>query len=75
MLPLPTSRPSAAREPIAEPAYVYRQDPLGGHLTYANYTFALSARDLARFGQLHLQRGNWDDVSVVPPNWVRAATS
>jgi CubicO group peptidase (beta-lactamase class C family) len=55
-------------------AYAYRHDPLGGNLTYANYTFALSARDLARFGQLYLQRGAWLGTSVVPPDWVQAST-
>ena len=45
-------------------AYEYRADPLGGNLTYANYTFALSARDLVRFGQLYLQHGSWQAKAV-----------
>jgi CubicO group peptidase (beta-lactamase class C family) len=55
-------------------AYVYSADPLGGNLTYANYTFALSAGDLARFGQLYLQHGSRNANAVLPSEWVRQST-
>jgi CubicO group peptidase (beta-lactamase class C family) len=35
------------------------------------YPFRISTRDLARFGQLFLQRGRWGDRQVVPEKWVR----
>jgi CubicO group peptidase (beta-lactamase class C family) len=35
------------------------------------HTFRISARDLARFGQLYLQEGRWKDRQVVPREWVR----
>jgi CubicO group peptidase (beta-lactamase class C family) len=54
--------------------YDYRSDPLGGNLTYANYTFALSARDLARFGQLYLQGGDWGGTRLIPDGWVQQST-
>jgi CubicO group peptidase (beta-lactamase class C family) len=46
----------------------------GGNLTYANYSFALSARDLARFGPLYVQHGSWNANEVIPSDWVRQST-
>jgi CubicO group peptidase (beta-lactamase class C family) len=38
------------------------------------YGTRISARDLARFGQLFLQRGTWQGTQVVPADWVDAST-
>ncbi|TWT94697.1 serine hydrolase [Stieleria varia] len=38
------------------------------------YPFQLSARDLARFGQLMLQNGRWNGQQLVPETWVREST-
>jgi CubicO group peptidase (beta-lactamase class C family) len=35
------------------------------------HTFRISARDLARFGQLYLQEGRWSGRQVVPREWIR----
>lgn len=35
------------------------------------YPFLMSARDLARFGQLYLNGGMWEGKQVLSPNWVR----
>jgi CubicO group peptidase (beta-lactamase class C family) len=35
------------------------------------HTMRLSARDLARFGQLYLRGGKWGDQQIVPADWVR----
>jgi CubicO group peptidase (beta-lactamase class C family) len=39
--------------------------------------FGLSIRteDIARFGQLYLQKGKWQDKQLVPAAWVEAATA
>jgi CubicO group peptidase (beta-lactamase class C family) len=37
------------------------------------YLFFLSARDLARFGQLWLQEGRWGEEQLVPAAWMRAS--
>ena len=37
--------------------------------------FCASARDLAKFGQLFLQKGRWGDRQVLPESWVYQATS
>jgi CubicO group peptidase (beta-lactamase class C family) len=38
------------------------------------YTFWMSARDRARFGQLFLQQGRWGERQVVPKAWVEEST-
>ena len=38
------------------------------------YTFRMSARDRARFGQLFLQKGRWGKRQVVPEAWVEEST-
>jgi len=34
------------------------------------HTFRISARDMARFGQLYLQDGRWNGTQIVPRDWV-----
>ncbi|MBA8881073.1 serine hydrolase domain-containing protein [Phyllobacterium myrsinacearum] len=34
------------------------------------YPFRMSARDLARFGQLFLQQGEWNGRQIIPRDWV-----
>jgi len=38
------------------------------------YPFELSARDLARFGLLMLEQGNWQGEQLVPAEWVAEST-
>ena len=42
---------------------------------YPAYAFRLSARDLARFGQLFLQRGRWNGRPIVPESWIDESTA
>lgn len=37
--------------------------------------FALSARDMARFGLLYMRNGEWQGRRVVPAQWVEASTT
>jgi CubicO group peptidase (beta-lactamase class C family) len=41
---------------------------------HRNYQFAMSARDLARFGLLYARGGRWNDKQVVPAHWVTEST-
>ncbi|UCC99811.1 MAG: serine hydrolase, partial [Phycisphaerales bacterium] len=38
------------------------------------YPFLISARDMARFGQLFLQQGQWQGKQIIPADWVRGST-
>jgi CubicO group peptidase (beta-lactamase class C family) len=38
------------------------------------YPMQFTARDLARFGWLYLNRGKWRDQQVVPAEWVAEST-
>lgn len=39
------------------------------------YPFQLSTRDLARFGQLMLQEGQWENEQLIPRSWIRESTT
>ena len=39
------------------------------------YGLKLCTEDIAKFGQLYLQRGKWNGKQLVPENWVSQATS
>lgn len=41
---------------------------------HAAYPFRMSARDLARFGLLFLNSGNWAGKQIVPASWVEEST-
>lgn len=43
----------------------------GERSRHCAYPFRLSTRDLARFGQLYLQKGVWNDQEILPTAWVR----
>ena len=38
------------------------------------YPFWITARDLARFGQLYLQEGRWKDEQIIPAPWIKEST-
>ncbi len=42
---------------------------------HASYKFRISARDLARFGQLYLQDGRWEGKQIIPAWWARESTT
>jgi CubicO group peptidase (beta-lactamase class C family) len=50
----------------------YFREPVSHHPAYL---FRMSARDLARFGVLFLNEGEWRGRTVVPREWVRWSTS
>ncbi len=41
---------------------------------YPAYHFRLSARDLALYGQLFLNKGKWDDKQIIPQKWIEYST-
>lgn len=42
---------------------------------YPAHTFGISTRDLARFGQLYLQEGQWNGAQIISSEWIRESTS
>jgi CubicO group peptidase (beta-lactamase class C family) len=38
------------------------------------YPFQMSARDRARFGQLFLQDGRWDNIQIITKQWIKRST-
>jgi CubicO group peptidase (beta-lactamase class C family) len=44
-------------------------------ITLGGYGLFLKTEDIAKFGQLYLQRGKWNGQQLVPESWIDAATS
>jgi CubicO group peptidase (beta-lactamase class C family) len=65
------ARPIGMEDYTPEDGYRVLEPSLSLHPAH---TFNMSARDLARFGQLYVQDGRWDDEQVVPGRWVREST-
>ena len=42
---------------------------------HAKAGFRMSARDLARFGQLYLDQGMWDGRQIIPDSWIERITT
>jgi CubicO group peptidase (beta-lactamase class C family) len=70
------ARPLGFRDwdPLEHTRLRYGRDSLGATPRYPNYAMQLSARDLARFGQLYLNDGTWDGNEIVPPDWISVST-
>jgi len=45
----------------------------GSESVFPAYRFWMSARDLARFGQLYLNGGRWGDRQIIPADWIAAS--
>ena len=71
-----TSVLAYAREHLLEPLGIeidsWERAPEGVHL--GGNQVSLTPLDLARFGQLYLNRGRWGDRQLVPAEWVETST-
>jgi CubicO group peptidase (beta-lactamase class C family) len=56
---------------LLDGAHDYSESTVSIH---PSYPFKMSARDLARFGQLYLQRGRWNAEQVIPEPWIAEST-
>lgn len=59
-------------DPLGATITAWDRGPEGYH--FGGNNLAMSALDLARFGQLYLQRGRWEGRAVVPRAWVEEST-
>jgi len=50
----------------------WRQDPMG--LETGGFCLYLTARDMAKFGFLFINRGAWDGRQILSPQWVEEST-
>lgn len=71
----------ALKEDLADPLGfedfdISRQRMMGyeNQSRYLAYHLFLSARDMARLGQLMLQGGKWNGKTIVPENWIAEST-
>ena len=55
-------------EPLGIEKYEWEKDPEG--YAWGGYGLQLTGRDLAKLGQLYLQKGNWKGEQLVPESWV-----
>lgn len=57
-------------DPDADGYYQYEPE----YSRYPAYHFRMSAHDLALFGQLYLNRGQWHGKQIVPADWIARST-
>ncbi|NQU54537.1 MAG: serine hydrolase [Bacteroidetes bacterium] len=50
----------------------WRKDPNG--IETASFALYLTARDMAKFGFLYLNKGHWDGETVLSENWIETST-
>ncbi len=59
--------------PLAIEEPTWDQNPNG--IDYGGWGLYLRTEDIAKFGQLYLQKGNWKGRQLIPESWIRAATT
>ncbi|CAM3951076.1 Amide hydrolase [Bordetella tumbae] len=61
-------------DPFEHGNYLYRDDYLGASIRAPYYQFSMTADDLAAFGQLCLDQGEFKGQSLVPAEWLKSIT-
>jgi CubicO group peptidase (beta-lactamase class C family) len=60
-------------EPLGIENPTWAASPQG--ISLGGYGLSIRTEDIARFGQLYLQKGKWNGRQLVPATWVESATS
>ena len=60
-------------EPLGIPHPTWETSPQG--ISAGGFGLSIRTEDIARFGQLYLQRGKWQGKQLVPEAWIAAATA
>jgi len=60
-------------EPLGIEHPTWEMSPEG--VATGGYGLSVRTEDIARFGQLYLQKGKWQGRQIVPESWIDAATS
>ena len=59
-------------EPLGIDRPIWEISPEG--INYGGWGLSIRTEDLARFGQLYLQKGRWQGCQILPESWVESAT-
>ncbi len=60
-------------EPLGIDHPTWEASPQG--ITAGGFGLNIRTEDIAKFGQLYLQKGKWDGKQIVPEAWIEAATA
>jgi CubicO group peptidase (beta-lactamase class C family) len=60
-------------EPLGIENMIWETDPQG--VNTGGWGLSIKTEDIARFGQLYLQKGIWKGQQILPASWVEMATS
>jgi CubicO group peptidase (beta-lactamase class C family) len=60
-------------EPLGIEKPTWESSPQG--ISAGGYGLSIRTQDIAKFGQLYLQKGKWKGKQLVPESWVEAATA
>lgn len=60
-------------EPLDIKGFDWELSPEG--LNTAGYGLRIKTEDIARFGQMYLQKGHWNKKQLVPESWIEEATA
>ena len=60
-------------DPLGIEDPTWEKSPQG--ISTGGYGLSIRTEDIAKFGQLYLQKGKWGDKQLVPANWVAEATA
>jgi hypothetical protein len=60
-------------EPLGIERPTWETSPQG--ISLGGYGLSIRTEDIARFGQLYLQKGRWQGKQLIPESWVEAATA
>jgi len=60
-------------EPLGIEGATWEKSPQG--ISTGGYGLSIRTEDIAKFGQLLLQKGKWNDKQLVPAAWIEAATA
>ncbi len=60
-------------EPLGIENPTWEESPQG--ISTGGYGLSLQTEDIAKFGQLYLQKGNWQGKQLIPESWTEQATA
>ncbi|HVF40012.1 MAG TPA: serine hydrolase [Gemmatimonadaceae bacterium] len=66
------ARPIGMQDYAVSDGLIVLEPSLSSHPAH---TFRMSTRDLARFGQLYLQKGKWNGRQIIPEKWIAESTT